>query len=355
MAAHYIGLDVHCSFTELAVVSATGCVTRRQRCPTTIPALVTALEAIRGPRYLTFEEGPMAGWLHRNLQGVVDQLIVCDARRNHLIAKDSDKDDPLDAEKLAQLLRGGYLKQVHQTDSLERAIFKQHVGLYHDSVRDRVRRANMTLALFRRFGVFASSLDLIDIERRGALLARLPANRLLRTDVQLLCKAFNSALDNEGRMRATLITYARREPMICRFTEVPGIGWVRAATFFAYVDTPWRFRSKQQLWKYAGIGLERTHSGAGPTQVHVAQYANRRLRGVLLGAAKTSVQIGDNPFHDQYHHWTQEEGIAPRNAARNVARSLAATLWGMWKNGSDYRPQDSRRGGKTADTRVALS
>jgi transposase len=355
MAVHFIGLDVHCSFTEMAVVNSAGGLTRRQRCSTTIPALLAALAAIRRPRHLTFEEGPMAGWLYRNLQDSVDELVVCDARRNHLVAKDSDKDDPIDAEKLAQLLRGGYLKSVHQSGSLDRAIFKQHVGLYHDCVRDRVRIANMTLAQFRRFGVFASTPDLVDVEQRPALLERLPHKRLLRADVRLLCEAFDAQLQREDQMRRALIVYARQEAMIGRFMQVPGIGWVRAATFFVYIDTPWRFGSKQRLWKYAGLGLERTHSGAGPTHVHVAQYANRRLRGALLGAAKTAVRMGDNAFFNQYQHWTQEEGIAPRNAARNVARSLAATLWGMWKNESDYRPQESLRGGKTADTRAALS
>lgn len=36
------------------------------------------------------------------------ELIVCEPRRNVLIAKDGDTDDPLDAERLAQLRRVGY-------------------------------------------------------------------------------------------------------------------------------------------------------------------------------------------------------------------------------------------------------
>ncbi|MBI1916970.1 MAG: transposase [Planctomycetes bacterium] len=79
-------------------------------------------------------------------------MTVCDPRRNHLIAKDSDKDDPIDAEKLAQLLRGGYLKAVHHPQSLERAVFKQLVLLYHDRVRQQVREANRVMAYLRRHG-----------------------------------------------------------------------------------------------------------------------------------------------------------------------------------------------------------
>ena len=77
---------------------------------------------------MTFEEGPLAGWLARNLRPHVDRLIVCESRRNALIAKDGDKDDPIDVGKLAQLLRGGYLKEVHQSQSLDRPLLKQHVS-----------------------------------------------------------------------------------------------------------------------------------------------------------------------------------------------------------------------------------
>ena len=33
--SYFIGLDVHCEFTELAVVTPSGHLTKRQRCPTT--------------------------------------------------------------------------------------------------------------------------------------------------------------------------------------------------------------------------------------------------------------------------------------------------------------------------------
>jgi len=355
MKTNHIAFDVHCAFTEMVVVGSSGRVLKRQRLATKIPDLVAALEDVRRPRWLTFEEGPIAGWLYRHLESRVEKLVVCDARRNHLIAKDSDKDDPIDAEKLAQLLRGGYLKPVHQAESLERAIFKQHVGLYHDSVRDRVRMSNLILAQLRRFGVFSSEQEMADHDNRPSLLRELPANRLLRDDIELLWLSYDTHVEQADLTRTWLEREAKRVPVIRQFAEVPGIRWIRAATFFAYVDTPWRFRNKQALWKYTGIGLERSHSGSGSTKLCVAQYANRRLRCVLLGAAQKAIAVHNNPFYDQYQRWTQEEGIAARNARRNVARSLAATLWGMWKNGSQYRPQLVAAGGKIADTLASSS
>jgi transposase len=335
---HFIGLDVHCQFTELAVVTQNGQLTKRDRCPTTIPALREALEAIGRPRHVAFEEGPLADWLWRNLTGHVEELTVCDPRRNHLIAKDSDKDDPIDAEKLAQLLRGGYLKAVHHPESLERAVFKQLVLLYHDRVRQRVREANRVMAYLRRHGVFVKEKAFADPQERPGLVQRLPTQRLIASNLELLWQSYDLACEQVRTMRRRLVEAAKKEEVIERFQELPGFGWVRAATFFVYVDTPWRFRSKAALWKYLGIGLERRHSGSGRVQVHLVKYANRQLKSVLIGAAQKVIGLKDTPYAAQYQRWL-EAGLSVSTARRSVARSLAATLWGMWKNGSVYRPE----------------
>jgi hypothetical protein len=87
-----------------------------------------------------------------------------------------------------------------------------------------------------------------------------------------------------------------------------------------------------------GIGLQRRCSGEGPQRLRVPLQCQRRLKCAILGAAKSAIAQGDNPFADQYRRWL-EQGLSVRLARRNVARSLAATLWGLWKNGSAYCPR----------------
>lgn len=343
---HYIALDTHCPFTEMAVVTQAGRLTQRQRHPTTIPDLVRAIEAVPRPRLVIFEEGPLADWLLRNLAGHADEIIACDPRRNHLIANEGDKDDPLDAEKLAQLARGGYLKKVHHPQTLERAIFKQHVALYCDGVRHRVRVANQVIAFLRQHGVFVRRRAFAAAADRPALLQRLPASALLREDLGLLWQHYDQADRRLAQLRRRLVREASQQETIQRLIQVPGFKWVRAAIWFAYLDTPWRFRTKTKLWKYVGVGLERRRSGNGPTRLRLCRLVNWRLKCVLLGATLSAVRQGKNPFADQYRRWLKQ-GCSPAIAKRNTARSLAATLWGMWKNGSAYHPE--RVAGATAE------
>jgi hypothetical protein len=147
---HFIGMDTHCQFCEIAVVDSAGNVLQRNRCATAIPDVLAVIETVSRPRSLVIEEGPLAGWLWRGLHDAVDKMVVSEPRRNRLIAQEGDKDDDLDAEKVAQLLRGGYVKEVHQVDSLERALFKQLVATYHHRVRQRVREALRISSWFRQ-------------------------------------------------------------------------------------------------------------------------------------------------------------------------------------------------------------
>lgn len=293
MVEYFIALDVHCAFSEMAVVTGSGKLVRRDRFDTSILAIREALAAVRSPRRLTFEEGPLADWLSRELRDHVRELLVCEPRRNHLIARDGDKDDPIDARKLADLYRGGYLKAVHQPNSLKRSLLKQQVGLYHDRVRERVRQGNQLVGLCRRHGVFVKAADLIDEDAWRQQLRRMPNERTLHHGLERVREVYLLMLRQEEALRKMLIGLARNEDAVRRFQELPGIAWIRGVTFYAYIDTPWRFKGKAALWKYCGIGLERRHSGNGPVRMRLSRRGNRRLKDVLLGAAKSAIAQAD--------------------------------------------------------------
>lgn len=338
MTDYYIALDVHCAFSEMAVVTAHGKLVKRDRCETAIPPLVERLMSVRRPRKLTFEEGPLADWLARELRAHVDELIVCEPRRNHWIALDGDKDDPVDAFKLAELYRGGYLKAVHQAGSRERSLLKQQVLLYHDRVRERVRQGNQLAGLCRRQGVFVRAADLLDEGAWKRSLASLPVDSLLRCSWECVRETYELLCPREHALRAMLVGVAKNIEPVRRFAELPGVSWIRGVTFYALVDTPHRFPSKAALWRYSGIGLERRHSGGGPVRTRLSRQGHRRLKDVLLGAARSAIAQAENPFADKYQTW-REQGLHPSNAKRNVARALAATLWSLWKSGQAYDPE----------------
>jgi len=336
---YVIAMDTHCQFTEFFVTTPSGRSSQRGRTATTMPALREIVRSVPRPRQVVFEEGPLAEWMVRGLLSEAERVVACNPRRNALIAKEGDKDDPIDAVKLNQLYRGGFTTPVHHPASFGRAAFKRLIASYHEAVVRRSRLINATLAKLRWNGIFVRQTAL-SAERQKATLARLPGCGAIRTPIELLLDEIDQVDQHVDRLRRMVIRDARAHEAIRRLLAVPGIGWIRAATFVAYIDTPWRFRSKSALWKYMGIGLQRRTSGGAAALVRVVPNMRvcRPLKNMILGAAGTVILMKQQPFYDRYRRWCHED-ITPRNARRNVARSLASVLWGMLKSGDVYHPE----------------
>ena len=331
---YIITMDTHCRTTDVCVKTAGGKLVRREHLSTGIPQLRELIESVPRPRRVIFEEGSMAGWLYRNLKGCADEVIVCDPRRNAHVAKDGDKDDPIDAEKLNDLDRGGFLKAVHQQDSAEKAAAKQVVGMYHDRVAHRVSEGNQLLALAKRWVVMLSRQSLLEREGPAWLAKRLEQAdvppRIVAIAVDLW-KSFEQALEQEQKLHEQLCQLVRQDKVMARVTELPGYGPIRAATLISYLDIPCRFKSKSALWKYVGIGLKRHKSGDGMNFIGVEQACNRLLRNVVIGAAQSAITQKQNVFARRYAQWMMS-GLSSRNARRNVARDQVTAVWAMWKS-----------------------
>ena len=341
MATSYIGMDVSSRTLDIAV-ERNKAIVWRHRVPTSIEAVRKVLHEIPGRKELTFEEGPLAHWLYRNLRDHVDKLVVCDPARNAYIAKDGDKDDPIDAAKLAPLLRGRYLREVYHSDDEERVALKRWVALYHDRVRQAVREINKFRGCCRIYGVSPTAKQVRDPETRKEWLPTLD-DPVLVTQLEVLAMGYDVAEAQRSKAERELQRRSRAWPIIKLWQALPGIGPIRAATLLAYLDTPWRFRNPSALCKYCGVGLVRHGTGTDKHghpktgRLKLAWNINKRLKDAVMGAAKSAIANGSNPFADHYDAMVGD-GKKTSNAKHTVARKLLLVLWGMWKTGCPYDP-----------------
>src|SRR5262250_2568086 len=108
----YIGLDVHTATISVAVKNAEGKLLMESVLETKARTILEFIQGLRGTLALTFEEGTSASWLHDLLKPHVSRLVVCDPRKNALL-KEGNKNDRVDARKLAELLRTNQVKPVY--------------------------------------------------------------------------------------------------------------------------------------------------------------------------------------------------------------------------------------------------
>jgi transposase len=165
----------------------------------------------------------------------------------------------------------------------------------------------------------------------------------LAGQLRLLFLGFDAMTEIVHRCRQELARRSRAYEIVARWQELPGVGLIRAVTFLAYVDTPWRFASRKKVWRYCGVGLQRFASGTdkwGREKVgslRLAWAANKRLKDVVMGATLSAINQGDNVIARGYQERIGR-GMSPGNARHAMARKQIDRLMAMWKTGSAYNP-----------------
>ena len=130
--------------------------------------------------------------------------------------------------------------------------------------------------------------------------------------------------------------------VIKAFQQVPGIALIRAATFFAIVDTPHRFAHKRKLWAYCGLGVVGRQSDQMVGPQHLTRAGNPRLKDLAKGAAISAIRTADNQYSQQYRRLLAK-GIKPENARLTVARAILATLYAIWRAAAALQEQRWRQ------------
>lgn len=147
----YIGMDVHKEAIVIAVLNGSGKLVMETIVETQASSMVQFLRGLRGELHVTWEEGTWAAWLYDLLQPLVEQVVVCDPRRNALL-KEGSKSDKVDARKLAELLRTGMLRPVYHGENGLRTL--RELGRSYQTIsKDLTRVMNRLKALYRGWGI----------------------------------------------------------------------------------------------------------------------------------------------------------------------------------------------------------
>ena len=278
-SSKYIGMDVHKETISIAVMDSAGKLLMEFIIETKASTILQFFAGVRGDLRVTFEEGTWADWLYDLLQAHVSQIIVCNPRKNALL-NEGNKSERIDARKLADLLRGNYLKPVYHGEHGLRML-KELSRTYLTISKDLVRMMNRLKALYRSWGMAYSGKSVYLASQREVWL-----NKIKEAGVRRRAEYFYQQLDTllplRKEVRRELLSEGRKHNATKILGRIPTIGPIRAAHLVALIQTPHRFRTKRQLWAYSGLALE-THDSA--------QYCY--VDGQLLRSRKPRLQTGD--------------------------------------------------------------
>lgn len=339
---NYIGCDCHISTLDCAVVNERGQETKKQKMNTGIKGLMEFVRSIPKPRTIIIEEGVLAGWLLEMCTACGEKLVITDPKTNRWIGRAGQKNDMIDATKLAHLARGGYIKEIYHPIGHRRR-FKELVLSYHDTIKSQTRIKNKLKAKFSQNGIKCSGETVYSTKYRMEWKKRLPKEKVVEVMVEGLWQQLDQVHEVKEELLGHIRKQSRQYSEIKKFKQIPGIGTVHAATISAIMETPHRFGNKKKLWMYAGLGLAERASGEKVYSRNLTRSYNRLLKNALKQATEAAIRARDNQFRRQYLRLTIEKGIPSHRAKLTVARSILATLYGIWKSGEDYDPNIDKR------------
>src|ERR1700691_3921731 len=170
--AKYIGLDVHQATISAVVLDSNGKLIMESILETKAATVLQFLQGLRGSLYLTFEEGTCAAWLHDLLKPHVTKVLVCDPRKNSLL-KAGNKNDRIDARKLAELLRTGLLSPVYHGENGVRTL-RELARSYLALTRDVTRVMYRVKAIYRGWAIPRTGQRVYAPRYRSELLGKIP-------------------------------------------------------------------------------------------------------------------------------------------------------------------------------------
>jgi Transposase len=149
--AKYIGPDVHQATISAVVLDSAGKLIRESILETKAATILPFVHGRRGSLHMTFEEGTCAACCTTYSSPPVTKVLVCDPRENALL-KSGNKNDRIDARKLADLLRSGLLSAVYHGGNGVPTL-KELARSYLAVTQDLTRVMNRLKALYRSWAI----------------------------------------------------------------------------------------------------------------------------------------------------------------------------------------------------------
>jgi transposase len=343
-SAKYIGMDVHKETISIAVLSASGKLVMELVIETKSLTIIQFVRGLRGELHVTLEEGTWAAWLYDLLRPHVREVVVCDPRKNALL-KTGNKSDRIDARKLAELLRSNLLRPVYHGEHGVRTL-KELSRSYLTISGDLARVMTRLKALYRSWAIPCAGKQVYAPRYREQWLDKI-TEAGVRRRAELYYQQLDALRALRQQVRRELLAESGKHKASQLLCQVPSIGPIRAALLIAILQTPYRFRTKRQLWSYGGLGIE-THSSAdhryvdGQLQRSKRQVSlrglnrnhNHELKNIFKGAAIIAA-TKPGPLQ-QFYTALVAKGMRPEMARLTLARKIAAIILIVWKKGVSF-------------------
>jgi transposase len=333
-----VGLDVGDRRTRYAVLDSEGKVCEEDQFKTDRQATLEFAKRCRGARVI-LEVGAHSRWMSQIFEAESDEVYVANARQLRLIYASVDKDDRLDAMRLAKLGRFDIelLKPIqHRSDESQAdlEVLKARALL----VRMRASVVNHIRGVLKSFGMKPPKCTTRTFSKK--LREMVPEN---------LSFPIGALLDQLDDLTARINGLERKLEVVSRekygqqtelVRQVNGIGLLSGLTYVLTISDPSRFKKSRDVGSYLGLRPKRHESGDKKPDLRTTRTGDRFLRTYLVQSA--NYILGPFGTDCALRRWGLSKAAGGKSNRKRaviaVARKLSVLLHRLIVTGEVYDP-----------------
>lgn len=329
----YCGIDLHTEYSQICILSEDGEVMETSRIRTSRPRL-TRFFGSREPMRVVMEAGGSSPWVSRLLGSLGHEVVVCSPRRVRLIAESKLKNDRVDAELLARLVRldPEFLRPI-QHRSEEAQLLRANLKVRSAMVEARTKWINTVRGLLRSFGYKVAG------KSPGTFVDRVNRMKLpdeLRAMIEPLLEQLDLLSSEIKRRNEHVEEMVKDLPEVDHLREIPGVGPVVATYFVLTIDDPQRFRNSRDVASFFGLRPSMRESALVTHFGRITKEGDPEMRRLLVQAAHACLLTkADSELKQWALTLAQRKGKG--KAAVALARKLAVLMHRLWVTGEVYQ------------------
>jgi transposase len=330
----YIGFDIHKKTISYCIKEIDGTIREEGVIEASRPGLRDWV-AQRPRNWVGAMEATLfTGWIYDELKPQAAALKVAHPAMLKAIAASKKKNDRVDAEKIADLLRCDLLPECYMAPTHIREL-RRMLRYRNLIVGEAVRMKNKIAGLLMETGTIYNKKRLHAEEYFSELLESV--EEVPESVIQLL-KLSRGALEMFRSVERQLRRWLRHEPRLKERVEllktIPGVGDIVALTWVLEVGEVQRFSSIANAISYCGLCSAQRSSAGKDQRGPISKQRNRHLQTILIEAGKLAPRW--NPQLAAVHERELTRGSRNR-ATLAVARKRVAYLVAVDRSGKPFQ------------------
>jgi len=315
-----VGLDVHKESVQMAAVDRKGELLFNERIPSDFESVTEAVSKLPKARYVMESSSVWYG-LYRHMTDTLGlDVVLSNPYATKVIATSLRKTDRIDAHKLADLLRGGYVAGCYVPDA-GTVDYRQLTRHHSKIMRTRARMKNYIHGITLQAG-FKSKAP---YPFSPAHIAELEAMGDYRTGSYLReIKLQNRELaEADAMVRAAV----RGSPEAQLLTSIPGVGPYTALVLMAEIGDVSRFADSHKLCAYAGIVPSVRNSADTVHHGRITKHGSRMMRWVLVEAVHTHARCARDSSITKFYRCLAKTRGTSKAAVAAASKMLRVVYW----------------------------